>query len=247
MVASGGPRRSLTFAGAVLLPESHSGSASLGPATAATRPSSSPRQTPSSSAPAATGISRYQPPVARLIPAASASRTVPATSAAGTPTPVASSRPATPRTSVPAMPQAESGTAAIARALFAALNDARHQAGLPALAWSGRLQHSAAGHNQAMAHSDQLASRVGDEPALGVRQANQGVLGKYAAEVVGYTQTLSSAGALAVQQSMLAEQPPDDSQRQVLLSSAVNAVGIDVLLDPAHGRLWITEDFAQLR
>ena len=45
---------------------------------------------------------------------------------------------------------------------------------------------------------------------------------------------------------MLAEQPPEDSRRQNLLSASLTAVGIDVLLDPAHGRLWITEDFAQL-
>jgi hypothetical protein len=109
-----------------------------------------------------------------------------------------------------------------------------------------RLQRSAADHNQAMAQANQLTSRVAGEPALGVRQANQGVLGSYAAEVVGSTGSASSAGAQAVQQAMLAEQPPDDSYRQTLLSASVDSVGIDVLLDPAHGRLWITEDFAQL-
>jgi hypothetical protein len=45
---------------------------------------------------------------------------------------------------------------------------------------------------------------------------------------------------------MLTEQAPDDSRRQNLLSPAVNTVGIDVLLDPANGQMWITQDFAQL-
>lgn len=97
-----------------------------------------------------------------------------------------------------------------------------------------------------MAAANELAFRLGDEPALGVRQANQGVLGDYAAENVGSTPATDLAGALAVQQLMLTEQPPDDSRRQNLLSTAVNAVGIDVLLDPVNGRMWITQDFAQL-
>ena len=97
-----------------------------------------------------------------------------------------------------------------------------------------------------MAAANQLASRVGDEAALGVRQANQGVVGSYAAESSGYAQSSQSGEALAVQQQMLAEQPPADSQRQNLLSAAVDAVGIDVLVDPVHGGLWVTEDFAQL-
>jgi hypothetical protein len=130
--------------------------------------------------------------------------------------------------------------------LFSTLNSARKQAGLPPLSWNPALQRSAAGHNQAMAAANQLASRVGDEPALGVRQANQGVLGSFAAESLGYTESTGLAGVMGVQQQMLAEQPPEDSRRQTLLSTAVNAVGIDVLLDPVHGRVWITEDFAQL-
>jgi uncharacterized protein YkwD len=97
-----------------------------------------------------------------------------------------------------------------------------------------------------MARANELASRVGDEPALGVRQANQGVLGSYAAENVASTQATGLAGALAAQQSMLAEHPLDGARRQNLLSPALNAIGIDVLLDPAHGRMWITQDFAQL-
>lgn len=97
-----------------------------------------------------------------------------------------------------------------------------------------------------MASANELAFRIGDEPALGVRQANQGVLGSYAAENVASTQATGLAGALAAQQQMLSEQPPDDSRRQNLLSPAVNAVGIDVLLDPVNSRMWITQDFAQL-
>jgi uncharacterized protein YkwD len=147
---------------------------------------------------------------------------------------------------VPNTPDAASSAAAVAQVLFTALNNARRQAGLAPLSWSAGLQRSAAGHNRAMAQANQLASRVDNEPALGVRQANQGVLGSYAAETLGCADTTHPGDAVTTQQAMLAEQPPDDSRRQSLLSSVVNTVGINVLLDQAHGRVWITEDFAQL-
>lgn len=144
------------------------------------------------------------------------------------------------------MPDAGTSTHALAQALFTALNGARQQAGLPPLSWSAALQRSAAAHNKQMASANELAFRVSGEPALGVRQANQGVHGSYAAENLASTPATGVAGALAAQQQMLAEQPPDDHRRQNLLSPAVNAVGIDVLVDPVNGRMWITQDFAQL-
>lgn len=158
-----------------------------------------------------------------------------------------SSRPVDlPRTTIPATPAPESNPAALAQALLGALNTARTQAGLAVLTWHPGLQRSAAAHNRAMAAANELAFRLAGEPSLGVRQANQGVAASFAAESPGFAKGAGVAGAMAVQQQMLAEQPPNDSRRQNLLSPAVNAVGIDVLLDPAHGRVWITEDFARL-
>jgi len=248
MVVSGSARRPLTtFAGAIALPDNHASASS--PVPTATRPAASPSRprTPSISG------SGSATPVTELLPASATRRFAgPAASrshppvAAGTPAPATSSQSAPPRASTPASPQPASNSTAIAHALLSALNKARRDAGLPALTWNPRLQRSAAEHNEAMAQHDELSPRVAGEPALGVREADQGVLGSYAAEVVGCTGTLSSAGAQAVQQAMLAEQPPNDSHRQTLLSGSVDTVGIDVLFDPAHGRLWITEDFAQL-
>jgi uncharacterized protein YkwD len=248
MVAAGGNRRPLTFAGAILLPDSRSGSSA--PAPTAARPSATPSPTVArSAAPVLATPSGYRPPVAQVLPAAStawsSSLAPAATSRAVAPAPAASSRTPVPQTSVPP-PQGDAGPDALAQALLTALNDARHQAGLAGLAWNGRLRRIATGHNQAMARAGLLTSRVGDEPALGVRQANQGVLGDYAAEVEGRTNQAGTSGALAVLRSMLTEQAPDDTRRRCLLSGAVDSVGIDVLTDTAHGQLWITVDVAQL-
>ncbi|HEX8303341.1 MAG TPA: CAP domain-containing protein [Jatrophihabitans sp.] len=257
MASSEGPRRPLTFAAGILLPDSRSSAASeaVAPPTPVRRPTASRTVARTSAAPSA-GVSSagYQPPVIEVHPvqhtsAAPSSTRAPAPAAAAsfsaTPKPaVSSSSPAnTPRTGIPATPSTGPSSTALAQALFSNLNTARKQAGLPALSWDAGLQRSAAVHNQAMAAANQFASRVGDEPALGVRQANQGVMGSFAAESSGYTESNGMAGAVAVQQEMLAEQ---DGRRENLMSTAVNAVGIDVLYDPAHGRLWVTEDFAQL-
>jgi uncharacterized protein YkwD len=254
MASSEGPRRPLTFAAGILLPDSRSSAASEAAAspTPARRPTTPRTVARTPAAPSASVSSAgYQPPVIEVLPvqqtsAPSSSRApAGAASLSATPKPaVSSSGPAnTPRTGIPATPSTGPSSTALAQALFSTLNNARKQAGLPALSWNAGLQRSAAVHNQAMAAANQFASRVGGEPALGVRQANQGVMGSFAAESSGYTDSNGMAGAVAVQQQMLAEQ---DGRRQVLMSTAVDAVGIDVLYDPAHGRLWVTEDFAQL-
>lgn len=264
MATSDGPRRPLTFAGAVLLPGGQPSAAApaAGAATRATRasrPSASPtrprtstaRPSPSPTAASTAGYSASMPaviPIQHDPTSTSAPAAAPPSSPAAIAGPAAkpSGKPHTPRTGAPTVPDAGTSASALAQALFTALNDARQRAGLPELSWSAELQRSAAGHNQQMASANELAFRIGDEPALGVRQANQGVLGSYAAENVGSTQATGLAGALAVHQQMLTEQAPDDSRRQNLLSPAVNVVGIDVLLDPANGQMWITQDFAQL-
>lgn len=259
MASSDGPRRPLTFAGAILLPDGYDNASpqALAQQAQPSRPGAARNGTRRPAVPSpATSPSHYQPPPAwiapsqsgspvRSSPSASAPTTVPARSVHRTPAPRASGRVNDPRSGVPATP-APASTAALAQALFNTVNTERRKAGLPLLSWNTQLQRSAAAHNQAMAAANQLASRVGDEPALGVRQANQGVAGSYAAESVGYTEGVTPAGALAVHQQMLAEQPPDDRDLQNLLSTEVTAVGIDVLLDQAHGRLWVTEDFARL-
>jgi uncharacterized protein YkwD len=256
MATSEGPRRPLTFAGAILLPGGPPGSSS--PAaqntTQPSRPSASPTRARTSAVPPAAASTAGAP---TSMPAVIA----PPNTSAGTGTPPASPSPPsavaapasrtpgranTPQTGAPARPATPSSASVLAQALFTAVNDVRQRAGLPSLSWSAELHRSAAAHNRQMASANELAFRIGDEPALGVRQANQGVLGNYAAENVGSTQATGLAGALAVHQQMLTEQSPDDSRRQNLLSPMVNTVGIDVLLDPANGRMWITQDFAQL-
>jgi uncharacterized protein YkwD len=134
----------------------------------------------------------------------------------------------------------------ITRAVFDALNAARADAGLPALAWNDGLQRSAAQHDQAMAAAGQLSHQLPDEPDLGNRESAQGVNWRWAGENIGVNYQLGVAGALSLHAMMLAERPPSDGHRRNILSPRANVVGVDVLVDPARHALWLTEDFAQV-
>jgi uncharacterized protein YkwD len=134
----------------------------------------------------------------------------------------------------------------IAQSVFNALNSSRSRAGLPTLLWSSALQRSAHQHNLAMAAANQLSHQLPGEPSLGARESQQGVSWTFAAENIGWTSDLSTNGALGMEASMLGEQPPNDGHRQNILSTQANSLGIDVVLDQAHGKLWLTEDFARV-
>jgi uncharacterized protein YkwD len=135
---------------------------------------------------------------------------------------------------------------AFAKAVFQAVNEARAGQHLPPLTWDPRLQQSAHRHNLAMAAADTLAHQVGDEPSLGARETAAGVPWRFIAENIGWSTARSRAGALALEASMFAEQPPADAHRRNILSTSAGVIGIDVLIDASHGLLWLTEDFAGL-
>jgi uncharacterized protein YkwD len=44
---------------------------------------------------------------------------------------------------------------------------------------------------------------------------------------------------------MLNEKPPNDGHRQNILSKDFTMVGIDVIVDTTHNKIWLTEDFAK--
>jgi uncharacterized protein YkwD len=134
-----------------------------------------------------------------------------------------------------------------AKAVFQAVNQARAGQHLPPLAWSSQLQQSAHQHNLAMAAANTLAHQVGDEPSLGARETAAGVPWHFAAENIGWTTAQNRSGALGIEASMFAETAPSDAHRLNILSTSAHAIGIDVLIDATHGRLWLTEDFADVR
>lgn len=134
-----------------------------------------------------------------------------------------------------------------ATAVVAAINSARAHEGLTALTTAPGLVTSADDHNLTMAASNTLSHQLPGEPDLGAREAAAGVSWSAAGENIGWTSEISQAGALGIEASMLGETAPNDGHRRNILSASFTAIGVDVHVDRAHGRLWITEDFARLR
>ncbi len=134
----------------------------------------------------------------------------------------------------------------IAQSVFNAINKDRAAAGLAQLQWSDALVKSARQHNITMMGANQLSHQLPGEPDLGKRETQQGVQWTQAAENIGFTEDVSENGALGLHKAMMAEQPPDDGHRKNILDTQNNRLGVDILFDSVHGRLWLTEDFAKI-
>jgi uncharacterized protein YkwD len=140
-----------------------------------------------------------------------------------------------------------SAGAADAQAVFQVINKERAAHGLRALNWNTRLVTAAHAHNLLMAKLNKLSHQLPGEPSLGTRVTNAGYAWRAVGENIGYSLDWSRAGVLAIQAMMYDEVPPNDAHRRNILSSAFRAVGVDVLMDARHHKVWLTEVFAQPR
>jgi len=135
--------------------------------------------------------------------------------------------------------------AQVAQSVFDAINAARRDAGLRALKWNSGLQTSARQHSQAMANSNTLSHQAPGEADLGRRESDAGVFWWWAGENIAMSSSLTAQAALDLESAMVNEQAPNDGHRKNILAGNAQAVGVAVLFDSAHHRLWLTEDFAQ--
>lgn len=133
-----------------------------------------------------------------------------------------------------------------ARAVFTQLNAERAQNGLKALRWSDKLYYSAHRHDLAMAQQNTLSHQLPGEASLGDRVS---VFYAWSAcgENIGWNSDRSQAGALALETSMYGETPPNDGHRRNILSTSFVDVGVDVIDDSVHGKIWLTTDFGKPR
>ncbi|MEY9857077.1 RNA polymerase sigma factor (sigma-70 family) [Catenulispora sp. GAS73] len=188
--------------------------------------------------PPRTGIAQAatsaQPSTAPTLPAVTQS-TPPTPTLTPTPTPTTS-----PTVNGPLSPEDQ---------VLAAINRARAGQGLPPLTRGDGLSATAKAHTQAMAHGCGLQGICPGEPELAQRLSAAGVKWTTLAENLGQcscsgTSTSNiAARAVAITENMLASGPPDDGNRQNILSTSFRHVGISVLRD-TKGTLWMTQDFS---
>ena len=133
--------------------------------------------------------------------------------------------------------------------VLALVNRARSQAGLPALTFSGGLDHSSWTHNLTMANGCGLLHQCPGEPPIGIRETDAGVHWTSAGENIGKagreadTTAAIAAAAVGLTQDMLNEKPPDEGHRLNILSSSFTQIGIAVYRS-SPGTVWLTQDFS---
>ena len=95
-----------------------------------------------------------------------------------------------------------------------------------------------------MAAANQLSHQLPGEAGLGERISAAG----YAWSAVGENIAVSTTArrpASCLAGPMYNETPPDDGHRRNMLSSNYTEVGIDVVEDSAHGKVWLVLDFGR--
>ena len=125
------------------------------------------------------------------------------------------------------------------------LNAQRASHGLPALRSNAKLAAAAHAHNLKIAAADQLSHQLSGEAGLGERISAAGYRWSAVGENVAVSTNRSEAGALSLQNLMYNETPPDDGHRRMILSSNFTEVGVDVVVDSVHGKLWLVTDFGR--
>ena len=135
---------------------------------------------------------------------------------------------------------------AAATSVLQMLNAERAAHHLPALGSSPALVSGARLHNITMAQANLLSHQLPGEAVFSTRIAQAGVPWHSAAENVGWTTNQTTAGAQGLQSDMYNEVAPNNGHRLNILSTSVRFVGIDVLIDARTGKLWLTEDFADV-
>jgi uncharacterized protein YkwD len=136
--------------------------------------------------------------------------------------------------------------ASASNSVLSLMNSERAAHRLPALRMSSELITSARRHNLWMAGANTMSHQLPGEPNFATRISQAGVPWHVAAENIGWTTNRSTAGALSLETAMYNETAPNDGHRRNILSTAVHYVGIDVYLDARTGKLWLTEDFADV-
>lgn len=200
---------------------------------------------PTEGAPIVTPAPAAAAPIpAPAAPAAVAPAAVAPASAAAAPAPLAAGE----RVAPPAVtaPAGDGVQAQAARAVFDATNTFRQQNGVAALVWNGAPQRSAHQHNLAMAAANQMSHQVPGEASFDTRISDQGVPWLSVGENVGFNTDRTVHGALALHTMMINETAPNDGHKVNKLDPKFTELGVDVYLDPTTGKLWLTEDYAQI-
>ncbi len=133
----------------------------------------------------------------------------------------------------------------VAEQVLSLINQERAAHHLPAVKMNTALLNSSYRHNATMANDDVLSHQCSRERSFGDRLDAVHYDWSTAGENIGWTSAMSTAGVLSLETYMYNEKAPNNGHRLVILSSAFRDIGISVITDTTHHRLWLTEDFGR--
>jgi uncharacterized protein YkwD len=146
------------------------------------------------------------------------------------------------RASVPARTDLEKK---IDWAVLRLLNRQRAVYGLRPLRMAPELRLSARRHNLQMAAYNEMSHQLPGEPDFAKRISNAGYNWSWAGENIAWNSEITLPGVKLLQRLMYREKPPNDAHRQNILSTHFRNIGVDVYIDRAHAKIWLTTDFAK--
>ncbi len=152
-------------------------------------------------------------------------------------------RDASARAAAPRIRITSATTAAFARQMLGLLNQERRAHGRKPLTMAWRLRESAHQHNARMAKANVMSHQLPGEAFFATRISRTGYKWRAAGENIGWNSNLTSSGILALEKEMYHEVAPNDGHRVNILSRSFTQVGIDVVYDARHQKLWFTQDF----
>jgi len=132
-------------------------------------------------------------------------------------------------------------------AVLTQLNAERAANGLKPLKRNKKLDTSAHKHNLAMAKKNLMSHQVKGEKDLAKRVTAAKYRWSTCGENIAWNSDRSEAGVLALETMMYEEVPPNDGHRRNILSTSFTEVGVDVIEDKTHRKVWLTTDFGRPR
>lgn len=135
----------------------------------------------------------------------------------------------------------------IQNSVLSLINQQRRAHGLKALKMNKRLKVSARRHNAAMSRANTMSHTVRGEARLSRRISRAGYNWGRVAENIAWNSQVSRGGVLVLQKLMYNERAPYDGHRRNILNRSYREVGVDVYVDRAHHKIWLTTDFGRKR
>ncbi len=135
--------------------------------------------------------------------------------------------------------------ARIANRILTMINHERRAHHLKALSSSRQLQLSARRHDLTMSQFNSMSHQLPSEAFFGTRLRAAGYRWKWAGENIGYNSRMDTGGVRRLETLMYHEKAPNDGHRRNILNPHFRNVGVDVYIDRAHHKVWLTTDFGR--